>query len=72
MAQNLESVKPERKNGKTKFHAGESELEFTAENFWSWAFSDLLNNVTRGCLAEFIVARALEATNDVRNPWAAC
>jgi hypothetical protein len=71
MTQNLEAVKSEPKNGNMKFHSGKSELEFTVENFWSWAFSNLLNNVTRGCLAEFIVAKALKTAKDVRNPWAA-
>lgn len=33
--------------------------EFTAGDFWSWAYSDLVDNATRGVLAEFLVAQAL-------------
>lgn len=69
--QNLEAVKPAIKSGSEPFTTHGGKLAFTLEDFWSWGFSDLLHNVTRGCLAEFVVARALGATNDVRNPWAA-
>ena len=68
---NLEAIKPEPKSGDEPFLAPKGELGFLAKEFWSWAFSDLVHNVTRGCLAEFIVARALKATNNVRDPWAA-
>lgn len=30
--------------------------------FWSWAYSDLLNNTGRGVLAEFLVKSALSFT----------
>ena len=33
----------------------------TIGDFWSWAYSDLLNNITRGRFGEFIVATALDA-----------
>jgi len=29
------------------------------QDFWQWAFSDLINNTTRGVLAEYLVAKAL-------------
>lgn len=38
--------------------AGASQ-NFTLCDFWRWLASDLMNNLTRGRLAEFIVARAL-------------
>jgi hypothetical protein len=41
----------------------------TVEDFWRWAFSDLVINTTRGCLAEFIVAKALDLTGAVRSAW---
>ena len=31
----------------------------TVKDFWQWSASDLLNNTTRGVLAEFLVAHAL-------------
>ncbi|MGA3283079.1 MAG: hypothetical protein ABSD57_01295 [Verrucomicrobiota bacterium] len=60
----------EKRGGNEQFSSGKAKLDFTLEDFWSWSYSDLLNNVTRGCLAEFIVAKALKAKKDVRNPWA--
>jgi hypothetical protein len=40
--------------------------------FWQWSVSDLVSNVTRGRLAEFVVARALGIRTDgVRDEWAA-
>jgi hypothetical protein len=38
-------------------------------DFWSFALSDLQSNVTRGVLAEFLVARAVGATESVRASW---
>ena len=65
---NLDHV--EKRSGNEQFSSGKIKLDFTLEDFWSWSYSDLLNNMTRGCLAEFIVAKALRAKIDVRNPWA--
>ena len=64
MNANLEAIKPEPKFGDESFVVPEGALGFSVKEFWSWAFSDLLHNVTRGCLVEFIVARALGATNN--------
>lgn len=41
----------------------------TIGDFWSWAFSDLRQNSVRGHLAEYIVAKALSVTLDVRSAW---
>lgn len=30
----------------------------TARDFWSWAYSDMLNNTYRGVLAEFLVEKS--------------
>lgn len=37
--------------------------------FWHWNQSDLLSNALRGTLAEFIVAKAVTATNEMRIEW---
>lgn len=29
-------------------------------DFWRWAYSDLLNNTSRGVMAEFLVEKSLE------------
>ena len=34
----------------------------TVSDFWSWAYSDLLNNTYRGVLAEFLVFSSLRNT----------
>jgi hypothetical protein len=38
-------------------------------DFWQWAYSDLLQNTTRGVLAEYIVAVLLGVDTTPRNPW---
>jgi len=41
----------------------------TVGQFWTWAFSDLRSNATRGILAEFLVAWALGCRGGLRSPW---
>ncbi|ARI78728.1 hypothetical protein [Halobacillus mangrovi] len=43
--------------------------ETTVEEFWRWAYSDLLSNTNRGILAEFLVGYALGLTSDPRIEW---
>lgn len=38
-------------------------------DFWSWACSDLANNVMRGVLAEYLVAMALGEVDGTRSEW---
>lgn len=38
-------------------------------DFWQWAYSDLLQNTTRGVLAEYIVAVLLGVATTPRDPW---
>jgi len=42
----------------------------TVLKFWQWAYSGLSDNITRGVLAEFLVANAVGAARGVRDPWA--
>jgi hypothetical protein len=61
-----------RKSGREKFKDGSKELDFDLLSFWQWSASDLLSNATRGIVAEYLVARALDADpNGVRDEWAA-
>src|SRR5690349_5445525 len=61
-----------RRTGAEKFRAGTSDLGFDLLSFWQWSCSDLLSNTTRGVVAEFLVARALDVAADgVRHEWAA-
>ena len=51
-------------------HASGRPLSFTLLDFWQWSTSDLVSNVTRGRLAEFIVATALGIeVSGVRSEW---
>jgi hypothetical protein len=67
---NLESIATLPKTGDEKFHASNGDLGFSVKDFWTWSVSDLMGNVTRGRLAEFIVAKAIGTTEGVRNEWA--
>jgi hypothetical protein len=60
-----------RNNGQEPFHRDAVPLGFHLLDFWQWSTSDLLSNLTRGVLAEYIVARALgiDTTLAVRNEW---
>ena len=58
-----------RKTGHESFTSNGQPLETRLIDFWQWSVSDLVSNATRGRLAEFIVASALDITNAVRNEW---
>ncbi|MEZ5101976.1 MAG: hypothetical protein R3C15_19680 [Thermoleophilia bacterium] len=45
------------------------ETGMTVIDFWQWAFSDLRENVTRGLLAEYLVARAVGDHRPIRSAW---
>ena len=54
----------------TKFINSNKQLDSKkVVDFWQWAYSDLLQNTTRGVLAEYIVAVLLGLDVTPRNPW---
>ena len=55
--------------GDESFHAGGVSVGATVLDFWRWSGSDLLSNVWRGVLAEFLIARALDVTHKLRKEW---
>lgn len=63
-------------NGCEEFTLGGSSVGFTVNDFWSWAYSDLLNNTYRGVLAEFLVKKSLNVStpppenSQMRVDWA--
>jgi len=57
--------KPKKMLGKTSI----PKLNATLEDFWSWAYSDILVNTTRGVFAEFLVGVALDAIDKPRTEW---
>ena len=60
---------PSRKSGNELFHRDGQVMPFSLLDFWRWSASDLVSNATRGILAEYIVARALDADKPVRAEW---
>ncbi len=65
-------IELKRRKGDESFHNGDSALDFDVLSFWQWSASDLVSNVTRGVLAEHLVAQALGvASGSVREEWAA-
>lgn len=59
------------KAGDESFSSNRSSIPFSILDFWKWAYSDILNNTTRGLLAEFIVSQALGCDNSrPRTEWA--
>jgi hypothetical protein len=70
MNTNLDRLTPPPKKGDEKFRADGEDLHFTLKDFWIWSVSDLVSNATRGRLAEFIVAKALDiGTDAIRDEW---
>jgi hypothetical protein len=68
----LPRIRSVRRTGEERFTRGDHDLGVTLRDFWWWRTSDVLNNTTRGVLAEFVVASALGLpTTGVREPWAA-
>lgn len=58
-----------KKTGEERFIKENSETDLKLLEFWQWSQSDLLNNSLRGTIAEFIVAKAINATNQFRVEW---
>ncbi len=58
-----------RKTGGEQFIYNGHSVEHFLVDYWAWAYSDLVNNVDRGKLAEFIVASALGASDGVSATW---
>lgn len=58
-----------KKTGQEKFTHKEDATNISLLEFWQWSQSDLLNNTLRGTIAEFIVAKAVNATNAIRVKW---
>jgi len=64
--------KPQKLDPSTRFKDGPDSINRqTISDFWQWAYSDLMQNVERGVLAEYIVAALLGVDNKLRIPWLA-
>jgi hypothetical protein len=58
-----------RATGTEPFSQGGRPLGFNLLSFWQWSSSDLVVNIVRGLLAEYLVAEALGLADSVRDPW---
>jgi len=57
------------KQGHEVFYLDNQEKDFSIKDFWSWAQSNLIENRTRGILAEFIIKKALNINSKTRIEW---
>ena len=67
----LPRIKPKLLSGSEPFNARGEPLGPTLRDYWRWSGSDLVSNVERGVLAEFLVASALGLTEEPREEWSA-
>ena len=67
----LPRIEPKPQSGCEPFNAGGKPLGPTLRDYWRWSGSDLLSNVERGVLAEFLVVSALGLTEEPREEWGA-
>tara|TARA_B110000211_G_scaffold120856_1_gene139654 strand:- start:1793 stop:2380 length:588 start_codon:yes stop_codon:yes gene_type:complete len=58
-----------KKEASTAFQLKNNNLDFNLIDFWTWNQSDLIENRTRGILAEFIVMKALGIVSSIRVEW---
>jgi hypothetical protein len=70
MSKPFPPIPPLRLTGDERFIARASAAAPTVLDFWRWSTADLMSNATRGILAEFIVATALDMTGEIREEWA--
>ena len=56
--------------GNEPLTVGSSPTAATIQDYWRWAYSDLIDNASRGVFAEWLVAQALELPTDTpRAVW---
>lgn len=60
---------PRLRKGREAFHVAGEAKNFALRDYWRWSGSDLLSNLQRGVMAEFLVAHALGTANEPRREW---
>ena len=63
------AIKPKRYSGTEEIVSASGEKISTLNDFWSWAYSDILGNTERGILAEYLVAKAFGIDYKDRVSW---
>ncbi|HJP58884.1 MAG TPA: hypothetical protein VJ865_02760 [Gemmatimonadaceae bacterium] len=69
MTEGLARLEIKRLTGDEPFTDNGAATDFSVRDFWQWASSDLVVNLVRGLVAEFLVAKALGLADGVRDPW---
>lgn len=67
--QELPAIKVTKKTGREEFHRYGISLPLNLLSFWQWSSSDLVGNILRGVLAEYIVLSATGSKQDLRTEW---
>jgi hypothetical protein len=70
--ESLAAIEVTRLTGDEVFSLSGSPQGVSVLQFWQWTASDLASSTLRGHLAEFLVATALDAVDEVRIEWDAC
>lgn len=65
----LPEINIQRKTGTEEFWFNNKKLNFKLKEFWIWNQSNLIENRTRGILAEYIVKEALCIKDGLRIEW---
>ena len=65
----LPEINIQRKTGIEEFYFNNKKLNFQLNEFWIWNQSNLIENRTRGILAEYIVKEALCIKDGLRIEW---
>lgn len=67
---NTDSYRTRPLDGSEPFIARNERTQYSLLDFWRWSTSDILNNTTRGVLAEYIVSTAVEHNpHSTRKDW---
>lgn len=62
-------IEPGKLNGSEQITDENGNIVSDVSGFWSWAYSDVIDNTARGALAEYIVACALGVNGGIRKNW---
>ena len=65
----LNAIPPAPRQSSESLRSGRISIGRTLGDFWQWSGSDLVSNIFRGWLAEYIVACALDIDTGVRTNW---
>lgn len=63
------AIEPKRLSGTEPILSEKGQVVSDLNGFWSWAYSNVIDNAERGALAEYLVACALGVNENVRVNW---